>query len=198
MFRQLQLLASQLAESALSGLGVRVVTQEPLHTVEPLIDGVEIRKYAARIAAETTVLAREEPARQEGFRRLIGYIFCANHEAEQTAMTTPVAQSGDRERGWLIRFYLPADSTIGTLPVPLDSRVHLVELPAETMAVLRFSGDLGTGAIAAQTVRLREALRASGFEPAGTPMAWFYDPPWTFPFLRRNEIAIPVCEYLGR
>ena len=26
----------------------------------------------------------------------------------------------------------------------------------------------------------------------GDPVAWFYDPPWTLPFLRRNEIAVPV------
>lgn len=31
-------------------------------------------------------------------------------------------------------------------------------------------------------------------EPDGPPVAWFYDPPWTIPMLRRNEIAVPVMQ----
>ncbi len=60
------------------------------------------------------------------------------------------------------------------------------------MAVLRFSGDRGAAAVAARTAELVEVLRDNGIEPAGEPVAWFYDPPWTLPFRRRNEIAVPV------
>jgi hypothetical protein len=35
-------------------------------------------------------------------------------------------------------------------------------------------------------------LREKGFEPTGPPFAWFYDPPWTIPVLRRNEVVVPV------
>jgi hypothetical protein len=35
-------------------------------------------------------------------------------------------------------------------------------------------------------------LRDKGFEPTGPPAAWFYDPPWTIPMLRRNEVVVPV------
>jgi len=27
---------------------------------------------------------------------------------------------------------------------------------------------------------------------AGEPLTWFYDPPWTLPFRRRNEVVVPV------
>lgn len=47
--------------------------------MERRLDGVEIRHYGPRLAAETTVEASEERARNEGFRRLARYIFGANH-----------------------------------------------------------------------------------------------------------------------
>jgi hypothetical protein len=36
-------------------------------------------------------------------------------------------------------------------------------------------------------------LPATRWEAAGEPVAWFYDPPWTIPALRRNEVAVPVA-----
>ena len=47
--------------------------------------------------------------------------------------------------------------------------------------------------IAAQTTELLDALKDTAFEPTGTPVGWFYDPPWTLPSRRRNEVAVPVA-----
>ena len=215
MLDRLRTVAGQLAESALAVGGIRVGTEEPPHTTKALIDGVEIRRYGARIAAETLVRTDEQSARNAGFHRLAGYIFGANHsdatiattapvgrqrdrgDGHRIAMTAPVAQSPDSADGWVIRFYLPAKWTMQTLPTPDDERVQLVSVSPETYAVLRFSGDRGPSAVAAQTARLHETLRATGFAAVGQATAWFYDPPWTLPFRRRNEIAIPVTEHVG-
>ena len=70
--------------------------------------------------------------------------------------------------------------------------VRLVTVPPETVAVRRFTGSRSRRAIAARTAELMTTLRETGFEPVDTPAAWFYDPPWTVPALRRNEIAVPV------
>ena len=59
--------------------------------------------------------------------------------------------------------------------------------------MLRFTGDRGPKAVAQRTDQLRKILRDNAVEPTGEPVAWFYDPPWTLPFRRRNEIAIPVA-----
>jgi hypothetical protein len=107
-------------------------------------------------------------------------------------MTAPVEQQGSPAGGWVIRFFMPAGSALESLPVPDDERVELVQVPAETVAVLRFSGDRGADSIARHTDHLRETLRDYGFAAEGEPSAWFYDPPWTLPCRRRNEIAIPV------
>jgi hypothetical protein len=88
---------------------------------------------------------------------------------------------------------MPARHALDTLPVPDDARVMLVELPAETVAVLRFSGVPRPAAVARNTAVLTEALAGAPWAPTGPVQAWFYDPPWTVPALRRNEVVAPVA-----
>ena len=146
--------AGQVAEAGGSIVGIRSGTEEPSYTVERRIGDVEIRRYGSRIAAETTIDANEEAARNEGFRRLARYIFGGNKGGKKIAMTAPVAQEQGQkiamtapvaaQRGatgqWVIRFFMPSAQTMDTLPTPNDERVRLVHLPGEQMAVLRFSG----------------------------------------------------------
>jgi hypothetical protein len=203
-------LAQRLIQAGGWILGVRQGTEEPAYTVEQLTSDVEIRRYGPRIAAETTVVAGEIVSRSKGFRRLAGYIFGGNHTDTKIAMTAPVAQQADAVRGetssmtaavsesavsngkWVIRFFMPAGKTIKSLPQPDDRTVLLVPVPPETVAVRRFSGSAGPDAVAFQTAQLMRTLREKGLEPVGTPAAWLYDPPWTVPMLRRNEIAVTV------
>lgn len=209
MLNKLTTVVTQVAESVLGIVGIRVGTEEPPHTSRRLTDAIEVRQYQPRIAAETTVEADEEKARNEGFRRLAGYIFGRNHGSDKIAMTAPVSQasagrqkiamtapvsrSGDDDEGWVIRFFMPSKWTMATLPEPDDSRVRLVEVPAETVAVLRFTGDRSQEAVATRSAELLAALRANGVEALGEPVAWFYDPPWTVPFRRRNEVVVPIA-----
>ena len=196
----------QVAEAAGTIVGIRHGTEEPAFTVERRVGDVEIRRYGSRIAAETTIDADEEPARNEGFRRLARYIFGGNKSKTKIAMTAPVAQQQSEkiamtapvaaQRGaagqWVIRFFMPSGYTLDTLPTPGDERVRLVNVPAERVAVLQFSGIASPEAIAEHTGRLLAALRANSVEPEADPVSWFYDPPWTIPFRRRNEVAVSL------
>ena len=87
---------------------------------------------------------------------------------------------------------MPAKFTAQTLPVPNDPQVRIVQLPAETYAVVRYTGSRAPDAVARQASRLRQAAPAAGWRLVGEPVSWFYDPPWTVPFVRRNEVAIAV------
>ncbi|ORB91562.1 SOUL family heme-binding protein [Mycobacterium persicum] len=206
-------LLTQVVEAAGSVVGVRVGTEKPPHTVEQLHGGLQIRRYGPRIAAEVVVADTEEGARNRGFRALAGYIFGANHANSKIAMTAPVsqqraggsagpgmriamtapvAQQAGGDGAWVIRFFMPAKWRLDTLPTPDDESVELVSVPAQDYAVLRFSGDRGPGAVAAHTDELLGLLDGTEYAPAGAPVAWFYDPPWTLPCLRRNEVAVPV------
>lgn len=197
--------ATQVAEAAGSIVGIRGGTEEPSFTVERKVGDVEIRRYGNRIAAETTIDADEEPARNEGFRRLAGYIFGGNRGKTKIAMTAPVVQeqgqkiamtapvAAQREGGqWVIRFFMPSKYTLESLPTPNDDRVRLVDVPGERVAVLQFSGIASPTAISSRTEALLATLREHGIETAGERMMWFYDPPWTIPFLRRNEVVVPL------
>ncbi len=203
--------------TACSVVGVRSGTEQARYdVVAHLADGVEVRRYAARLAAETTVEGTELAARSTGFRRVAGYIFGANGRhagiamtapvavaaapgghsprgGETIAMTAPVAQARTADGRWTIRFFLPASLDAADAPVPDDARVTLVPVPAGTVAVLRYAGSTGPEAVARARGRLRAVLAASDWSPAGEPVSWFYDPPWTLPPLRRNEAAIPVA-----
>lgn len=210
MLSQMRTFTAQLSGAVTATVGIRSGVEEPPYVAEVLAGGVQIRRYGRRMAAQTTVDGDEEAARSAGFRRLAAYIFGANHQGDRIAMTAPVGQQqytdtsrkiamtapveqqGKQGRGWVIRFYMPAGSTLESLPVPDDEHVELVEVPAETVAVLRFTGDRGADSIARHTAALRDTLRDYGFAADGDPSAWFYDPPWTLPCRRRNEIAIPV------
>ena len=201
--------ASQLGESALSIVGVRTV-EEPHYIRRPLTDRVEIRQYGSRIAAETTVTGEKQKALNAGFRRLAGYIFGGNHrdteiamtapvsqsarkaDQEQIAMTAPVSQTGNADDGWTVRFFMPSKWSMETLPRPDDENVRLDSVPPQTVAVLSFTGDRSASAVAARSEELRTTLRDNGIEPTGETTAWFYDPPWTLPFRRRNEVVVSI------
>lgn len=203
MLHRLLAAGSALLLGACTVVGVRSGTEEPAFETLGTAAGLEIRRYGPRLAAETTVEAEETAARSEGFSRLAGYIFGGNAGAARIAMTAPVAQQGTRiamtapvaqaamGEGHAIRFFLPA--ALRDPPAPNDSRVRIVEVPGETMAVLRFAGGTDPGSVAAARARLLAALPGTPWAAAGEPVAWFYDPPWTIPALRRNEIAVPVA-----
>lgn len=179
----------QVAEGIGGIVGIRTGTEEPFYLCEGRIGEVEIRRYGPRIAAQTAVPGDGQDARSAGFRRLAGYIFGGNSRADKIAMTAPVAHSG-AEGGSVIRFYMPSKWSMDTLPEPDDGSVTVVEVPGERYAVLGFSGDRSAAAVEVKAAELLAELQGSEVTPDGDPVAWFYDPPWTLPFRRRNEVAV--------
>jgi hypothetical protein len=213
MLGRITWLVGRLTEAAASVVGLRAGTEEPRYALEAKVHGLEIRRYDPRTAAETVVEGARERALREAFRRLAGYIFGANHDNSKIAMTAPVSQQQDEINGdqliamtapvaqeagpdesWVIRFFMPAKWTLDTLPAPDDDAVKIVAVPAATFAVLRFTGARGPRSVAARTDELLRSLLDTEFQPAGASAAWFYDPPWTVPYLRRNEVAVPVTK----
>lgn len=203
---------SGLLSAGCSIFGIRN-EQTPDYTVERTIGDsdprVEIRHYGPRLAAEATVSGGEAEARSKGFQILARYIFGGNTARASIDMTAPVAQakssSGQSidmtapvgqartiDGKWRIRFFMPAQYTIDSLPRPNDPAVEIVTVSPERIATLRYSGSIAASAVNEAERRLVQIVTGAGLEPAGEPFTWFYDPPWTLPPLRRNEAAVVI------
>ena len=167
--------------------------EQPAYDVVATVGLVEIRQYGARPAAETDMGPGSaiEDGQYEAFMRLADFIFARNRQGPEVAMTAPVEMSPDEE-GRVMRFFMPAEFTAETLPLPGDDRVRIVTVPAQTLAVLRFPGDATDEEVAKRKAELLAGLQGSDWRPVGEPGFFGYDPPMTPPEQRRNEVVVEV------
>ena len=169
---------------------------EQLSYVVERSDGhFEVRRYPAMIVAQVKEAGARKTAIGNGFRAIAGYIFGGNRPQRRVAMTAPVLQrrdGSDADGSWTVQFVMPRQWTLSTLPQPNDPRVTLVPHPAATFAVIRFSGLAGDATIAEKTQALQSFIQGQKLHASGTPILAFFNPPWTLPFLRRNEIMIEI------
>lgn len=189
--------------------GAAMATEEPAYTVIEQTDNFELRRYDPMIIAETLVSGSMDDASGSGFRLIADYIFGNNtvrnggngkismtapvtmaSQSEEISMTAPVSMEGSAGK-WRVHFVMPSKYTLDTLPRPNNPAVKLREIPATNYAVIRFSGFAGENKVAAKTAELKAWLEGRGIKPLGNPELARYNPPWTLPFLRRNEVMIP-------
>lgn len=183
------------------------MTEQQVYEVLDTRGDVELRRYADCVVADVVVTGSAEQAGNKAFRPLVSYIGGSNQSASSLAMTAPVIQQASAEKlamtapviqealdadRWTVSFVLPGSRSLEQYPVPTDPRVSLRAVDGETAAALRWSGRWTSGNVARRTEELRQAMADAGWAAAG-PSRWArFDPPWTPPFARRNEIVIPV------
>jgi SOUL heme-binding protein len=185
----------------------RAKVEEPEWTLVHQDGAFEVRDYAAVVVAETKVEGERNQAINAGFRRLARYIFGGNAPNREIAMTAPVMQGRDAGRkiamtapvsqapgsgGWTVAFIMPRGSRLDDMPTPLDGLVILRAQPQRRVAALRFSGLATQASLDRHAAKLRETLAARGETALGPVTYAFYDPPWTPPWTRRNEVMIEV------
>ena len=163
--------------------------EEPSWQLLDQFDSIELRHYEPSIQAKTTLADSAQTS--AGFRRLAGFIFGGNSTSQKIAMTAPVQEMLVEDYPTMA-FTMPGEYTFEDLPQPDDPRVSLEEVPAKTMAVIRFSGWATGSVVASKTDELLGALRERSIKVIGTASLNQYNPPWTLPFLRRNEIMVEV------
>lgn len=168
--------------------------ETPRYEVASTHDGFEVRRYAPRLVAEVEVTGSGRTASNAGFRLLADYIFGNNTSRGSIAMTAPVdRRRADADERWRITFTMPSKYTLETLPKPNDERVEIRRLPTTHFAAVRFSGAPNDATVQERMDALRRAVEAEGLELAATaPIYARYDPPWTLPMLRRNEILLEL------
>jgi hypothetical protein len=122
---------------------------------------------------------------------------------EKVAMTAPVLLSEQQAGKKVVKmsFIMPSMyNSVDKLPIPKDTRVHLVEVPEHTVAVIRFSGQFSVSRATYfkdKEAALRSAAKEDGIVLSTDPqhvVVAGYNPPWCLPWMRTNEIMIPVAE----
>lgn len=171
--------------------GIRV-NEEPEYEVLGRDGDKEIRIYQPQVQALTTIDNSSAEAHGRAFTRLAAYIFGSNRENQTLAMTSPVFRM-QQDQGWTMAFVLPKETRFETSPTPIDHGVELVQTAPQIWASFRFSGspDLRTMGEKARELQMWVAAQ-SGYRPVSLPRFAQYDPPFSIPFLKRNEVQIQV------
>ena len=178
------------------------------YTVERVIGGSELRAYRPHILAEVRVAGPRGAALNRGFQILAGYIFGDNRSRDTVAMTVPVGQAASEkiamtvpvgqtpdvagDQVWTISFMMPARWSLETLPVPNTDSIRFREAPGRREAVHVFSGRATERALAEAEAQLRRDIAAAGLRVVGPVSHYYYDDPFTLPWARRNEVALPL------
>ena len=177
----------------------------------------EIRKYGERFAAEVAYDDSDDTGTP--FKALASYIGVfgkpQNEGGESMSMTAPVVieggtpiamtapvvmeNSGNSEK--TMKFVLPAEyDDMSKIPKPTNPAVHIEEIPPQVGVVHRFSGSLSDDKNQQMAKALADQLMADGVEGMSENFAlepfqfWGYNPPFTIPMLRRNEVWLELTE----
>ncbi len=200
--------------TACSVFGNNGDVKEPPYRVLKQEDVFSLRQYDPMIVAEVQAKGAWDTASSKGFRPLFEYIDGQNQSRTKIAMTTPVLQSEGRgekipmtapvfvepqstSQVWSIGFVLPSDFTLETAPAPVNPQVKLVPKPARQMAVIRFSGVANSEQRQAASQKLQQWVLAQGFLSQGKFLYAGYNPPFTLPPFRRNEMMVEVVKNDG-
>ena len=179
--------------------------EKPDYKVIQSEQNIEIRQYDPMIIAEVEVNGKREDAIGDGFRLLADYIFGNNTVQQVISMTAPVQQKENQKiamtapvqqqstgKSWRMSFVMPSKYSMDSLPVPNNNRVRLKEIMTKKFAVIEFSGTNSNENVIEHENQLMNYIEANQIKINGSPNYAFYNPPWSLPFLRRNEVMIEI------
>lgn len=193
--------------------------EEPIYKVLVTEGSFEVRQYAPMLVAETVVDGDMDEASRRGFKNIADFIFGNNSAAKtgssaKIAMTAPVTVEPQSEKiamtapvtvsptakdtsmntsgKWRVQFVMPSKYTMANIPQPNNSEVKLREIPGKFFAVNRYTGFNNQARVQAKTDELSAWIQRKNFKTLGSPQLSRYDPPWTLPMFRRNEIMVEV------
>jgi len=197
--------------SGCSVLGKESVENAPYNIIKTAEnEAIELRRYDRMILVSAPMDGGMKGERNNAFRTLFRYISGDNIDQTKIAMTAPVIMDqtpkrsgkeipmtapvfmdGDND-GAMMSFVMPADFTMETTPIPTNQNVKIQELVDYTVAAITFNGRLEQANIETHKNLLLNWITDNNYKQIGSYRAAGYNPPFTMPAFRRNEILIPV------
>jgi effector-binding domain-containing protein len=181
--------------------------EKPKYQATALTNEIELRSYDPMLVAMVQMSGSRKDAISEGFRVLADYIFGNNTLEQNISMTAPVEQQAgqkismtapvqqqQRSNSWMISFVMPKQFTLTTIPKPNNEMVKINEVPAQRFITIRFSGSNSDDNIRKNESALFNYIAQNKINVTGEPKYAFYNPPWTLPFMRRNEIMVQLLD----
>jgi SOUL heme-binding protein len=168
---------------ALTSVGMAIET--PDYKVLEQEGKFEVRDYPAMTVARTAMGDGD-------FMRLFRYISGGNAAEQKIAMTAPVLVQHKGEGGGM-SFVVPRKVAAANVPAPKESEVSVDEMPAAKFAALTYSGRRTDSNETDALAKLRAWMAKKNLREEGEPVYAYYDPPWTLPFLRRNEVMLRIA-----
>lgn len=193
----------------------KITVETPKYEVVQSTADYEIRKYSPSVVAEVTYDPSQFKGNKDGgFSVLANYIGALGNpqnakpekiamtapvitktpgsESEKIAMTAPVVTKGDKNMVTM-QFLLPAMyKRAEEAPKPLDERVVIREEGERKYGVVKFGGVATDKVVEEKVESLRKSLERDGHKVIGQFLLARYNPPWTLPVFRTNEVMIPV------
>ncbi|MDG2394917.1 heme-binding protein, partial [Candidatus Thioglobus sp.] len=155
--------------------------EQPKYDIIEQNSPIEIRQYSALIVSEVVVKNTRKLSINEGFKLIADYIFGNNQQQTKINMTAPVTQQKS-ENGWIIRFMMPAEHSLDTLPKPENPAVKIKKIDQKKFVVIRFSGLSSEDSIKQHEFKLTQYILDNDLKTHNSPIYAFYNPPWTLPF----------------
>lgn len=172
-----------------------MAAKEPKFSLVQKSGNFEVRDYPAMLIAEVLVTGAMAQASGKGFRAIADFIFGNNISLDggslKIDMTVPVVIS-KRKDDWSFYFVMPSEYSLETLPKPNNSQIKIKNLKNRKCAVLKFSGSVTEEKLNSKTAELISWINSKNLNMTGVAQLARYNPPWTLPFLRRNEIIIEI------
>lgn len=167
----------------------------PSYNLLKKTESYEIRSYEPYSVCSTQLKSAEIDADQEmvdpissgtSFNILVFYLFGKNSQKRKMDMTTPVIMEKN-----IMEFVMPPGMNSETAPVPDNVDVSIKDVPAEIIAAREFTGIPTEGEVSRQRAFLEDSLLSDGIMYDNLSFKVLqYNPPYTLPWLRRNEVTV--------
>lgn len=165
------------------------------NNVAPRAGSAEAKEGAAEKIAMTVPVTMEPAAAAPGSQAIAMTVPVTMEASGSSSSAATGSPTPAAVRKWKMNFFMPSQYTLETLPRPVNPNVHIRQVPPQTFAVVTFSGWTYDTTLQEREQEVRDWMgqradyRVDTSKPAQLAR---YNPPWSIPFLRRNEVLCAV------